>query len=77
MLLELLLPIQLLITADTTTIRLLLTMKKYFISQMEKSPTLGSIDTSDTEKRFLSEQSAEFNLRNKIFNELFPNIVEV
>jgi len=43
---------------------------------MEKSPTLGSIDTSDTEKRFLSEQSAEFNLRNKIFNELFPNIVE-
>jgi len=43
---------------------------------LEKSPTLGSIDTSDTEKRFLSEQSAEFNLKNKIFNELFPDIVE-
>lgn len=53
----------------------------YYINQiwlqLEKSPTLGSIDTSDTEKRFLSEQSAEFNLKNKIFNELFPDIVEV
>jgi len=43
---------------------------------LEKSPTLGSIDTSDTEKRYLSEQSAEFNLKNKIFNELFPDIAE-
>ena len=44
---------------------------------MEKSPTLGSVETSDEEKRFLAEQSAQFNLKDKIFIELFPDIVEV
>lgn len=45
--------------------------------QLERSPTLGSIDTTDAEKRLLAEQSLEFNLRDKIFVELFPGIVEV
>jgi len=43
---------------------------------LEKSPTLGSIETSDEEKRFFAIQSAQFNLKDKIFVELFPDIVE-
>ncbi|XP_074654174.1 ubiquitin-conjugating enzyme E2 J2-like [Tubulanus polymorphus] len=42
---------------------------------LEKSPTLGSIETSDFTKRQLAAQSGEFNLRNKTFCEIFP-IVE-
>ena len=45
--------------------------------QLEKSPTLGSIETTDHEKRCLSEQSLKFNLGDKIFNELFPDIASV
>ncbi|XP_057368262.1 ubiquitin-conjugating enzyme E2 J2-like [Daphnia carinata] len=41
---------------------------------LEKSPTLGSIETTDHEKRCLAEQSLKFNLGDKIFNELFPDI---
>ena len=47
------------------------------VVQLEKSPTLGSIETSDEEKRYLAEQSVSFNLKDKIFVELFPDIVEV
>lgn len=47
------------------------------VIQLEKSPTLGSVETSDEEKRYLAEQSAQFNLKDKIFVELFPDIVEV
>lgn len=42
---------------------------------IEKSPTLGSIETSDYEKKQLALQTLEFNLRNKIFCELFPDSV--
>lgn len=42
---------------------------------IEKSPTLGSIETSDYEKKQLAMQSLEFNLRNKVFCELFPDTV--
>lgn len=45
--------------------------------QIEKSPTLGSINTPDYEKRKLAVQSLEFNLKNKMFCELFPETVEV
>jgi ubiquitin-conjugating enzyme E2 J2 len=48
----------------------------YFL-QLEKSPTLGSIETTDHEKRCLAEQSLKFNLGDKIFNELFPDIATV
>ncbi|KAL5015343.1 hypothetical protein ScPMuIL_009613 [Solemya velum] len=43
---------------------------------LEKSPTLGSIETSDHTKRQLAAQSGLFNLNNKIFNELFPDVVD-
>eukprot|EP00095_Tigriopus_kingsejongensis_P010750 snap_masked-scaffold277_size226016-processed-gene-1.0 protein:Tk10750 transcript:snap_masked-scaffold277_size226016-processed-gene-1.0-mRNA-1 annotation:"ubiquitin-conjugating enzyme e2 j2" len=39
---------------------------------LEKSPTLGSIETSDRDKRQLAYQSHEFNLKNAIYCELFP-----
>lgn len=45
--------------------------------QIEKSPTLGSINTTDYEKRQLAAQSLEYNLRDKMFCELFPETVEV
>jgi len=43
---------------------------------LEKSPTLGSIETSDYTKRQLAAQSGAFNLRDTTFSELFPDIVK-
>ncbi|XP_076684583.1 ubiquitin-conjugating enzyme E2 J2 isoform X1 [Andrena cerasifolii] len=43
---------------------------------IEKSPTLGGIYTTDYEKRQLAAQSLEFNLKDKMFCELFPDTVE-
>ncbi|CAH3107996.1 unnamed protein product [Porites lobata] len=43
---------------------------------VETSPTLGSIDTSEFQKRQLATMSGPFNLKDKIFCELFPDIVE-
>ncbi|PRD23441.1 UNVERIFIED_CONTAM: Ubiquitin-conjugating enzyme E2 J2 [Trichonephila clavipes] len=43
---------------------------------VEKNPTLGSIETSDYEKRLLATRSLEFNLKDPIFCELFPDLVE-
>ncbi|XP_014296145.1 ubiquitin-conjugating enzyme E2 J2-like [Microplitis mediator] len=42
---------------------------------IEKSPTLGSINTSDWEKKQWAYQSLEFNLKDKTFCELFPDTV--
>jgi len=39
---------------------------------LEKSPTLGSVETTDAEKRRLAAASHEFNLRDRTFSELFP-----
>jgi len=39
---------------------------------LEKSPTLGSVETTDAEKRRLAAASHEFNLRDRTFCELFP-----
>ena len=50
---------------------------RFFFLQLEKSPTFGSIETSDSEKRQLAQQSLSFNLKNKIFIELFPETTEV
>lgn len=44
---------------------------------MEKTPTLGSINTTDNEKKQLAMQSLEYNLKDKLFCELFPETVEV
>ena len=43
---------------------------------LEKSPTLGSIETSETDKRQYAVRSHEFNLKNKTFCELFPDQAE-
>ncbi|CAL9704074.1 unnamed protein product [Knipowitschia caucasica] len=43
---------------------------------VEKGPTLGSIETSDFTKRQLSAQSLVFNLKDKVFCELFPDVVD-
>ncbi|XP_072757858.1 ubiquitin-conjugating enzyme E2 J2-like [Anoplolepis gracilipes] len=43
---------------------------------IEKTPTLGSINTTDYEKRQLAMQSLEYNLKDKMFCELFPETVE-
>ena len=43
---------------------------------LEKTPTQGSLETTEAEKRLLAEQSVSFNLENKIFKELFPDLVE-
>lgn len=41
---------------------------------LERAPTLGSIETSDYQKRQYAMRSLEFNIQNKIFCELFENI---
>lgn len=43
---------------------------------VEKNPTLGSIETSDYEKQLLATRSLEFNLKDPVFCELFPDLVE-
>ncbi|XP_059489538.1 ubiquitin-conjugating enzyme E2 J2 [Neocloeon triangulifer] len=42
----------------------------------EKSPTLGSIEMPDSERRRLAHESLDFNLKNKIFCSLFLETVE-
>uniref|UniRef100_H0XVR1 UBC core domain-containing protein n=1 Tax=Otolemur garnettii TaxID=30611 RepID=H0XVR1_OTOGA len=44
---------------------------------VEKGPTLDSIETSEFTKRQLAVQSLVFNLKDKVFCELFPKVVEV
>ncbi|XP_018606855.2 ubiquitin-conjugating enzyme E2 J2-like [Scleropages formosus] len=43
---------------------------------VEKGPTLGSIETSDFTKRQLASQSWTFNLKDKVFCDLFPDVVD-
>lgn len=43
---------------------------------VERNPTLGSIETTGTEKMQLAWKSGEFNLKSKTFCELFPTVVE-
>ncbi|KAF7696218.1 ubiquitin-conjugating enzyme E2 J2 [Silurus meridionalis] len=43
---------------------------------LEKGPTLGSVETSDFTKRQLASQSLAFNLKDRVFCELFPGVVE-
>ena len=44
---------------------------------LEESPTTGSISTSDYTKRALAKESLEFNCKDKVFVELFPELVEL
>lgn len=43
---------------------------------LEKSPTLGSIETSEAMKKSLAASSHQFNLKDKVFVELFPNMAD-
>lgn len=43
---------------------------------VENTPTSGSTETSDGTKRRLAQESREFNLKDKIFCECFPDLVE-
>ena len=43
---------------------------------LEKSPTLGSIETPESVKRKLAASSHEFNLKDRTFCELFPQVSE-
>ncbi|XP_034760932.1 ubiquitin-conjugating enzyme E2 J2-like isoform X1 [Acipenser ruthenus] len=43
---------------------------------VEKGPTLGSIETTDFTKRQLAAQSLAFNAKDKVFCDLFPDVVE-
>ena len=42
---------------------------------LEKSPTLGSVETTDFDKRQFAVKSHEFNLKNKVYCDLFPDLV--
>lgn len=44
---------------------------------VETAPTLGSIDTTDAQKRRLAMQSLDFNVRDATFCKLFPELVEL
>lgn len=41
---------------------------------LEKSPTLGSIETSDFDKRQFAIKSHEFNLKDKVYCDIFPDL---
>jgi ubiquitin-conjugating enzyme E2 J2 len=43
---------------------------------LETTSTLGSIEASDYERRRLARQSWDYNLKNKMFRDLFVEIVE-
>jgi len=43
---------------------------------LEKAPTLGSIETTDYQKRQYADNSLEYNLKDKNFCELFPDVTE-
>ncbi|XP_053951879.1 ubiquitin-conjugating enzyme E2 J2-like [Anastrepha ludens] len=43
---------------------------------LETTPTLGSIETTTYEKQSYARKSLEFNLKDPLFNELFPEVCE-
>lgn len=44
---------------------------------VENTPTQGSMITADSTKRKFAYESLEFNVKNKMFRELFPELVEL
>jgi len=59
------------------TLGICLSIVAVLCCQIEKSPTLGSIESSEYEKRQLAGLSLDFNLQDKVFCELFPDMVTV
>jgi len=43
---------------------------------LETTPTTGSIESSDLKKRTLARESLDYNLRDSLFCELFPDLEE-
>jgi len=43
---------------------------------LDKIPTLGSIESSDNEKRILAVRSMESNVKDPVFRKLFPTLVK-
>ncbi|XP_058121439.1 ubiquitin-conjugating enzyme E2 J2 [Anopheles ziemanni] len=43
---------------------------------LETTPTMGSCESTTYEKRRYAQQSLEFNMKNEVFQELFPEICE-
>ena len=41
---------------------------------LEKSPTLGSVASSDYEKKQFALKSTEFNVKSRVFNEFLPDL---
>jgi len=41
---------------------------------LERSPTLGSVETSDWDKKQFAFKSLEFNLKSRVFCDLFPEL---
>jgi len=41
---------------------------------LERSPTLGSVETSDWDKKQFAYKSLEFNLKSRVFCDLFPEL---
>lgn len=44
---------------------------------VESAPTLGSVDSTDAQKRKLAKQSLDFNVRDSNFCKLFPDLVDL
>lgn len=44
---------------------------------LENTPTVGSIDTTDEQKRELALLSLDYNIKDPIFLKLFPQYLEV
>jgi ubiquitin-conjugating enzyme E2 J2 len=44
---------------------------------VDTAPTAGSVESSDVEKKFHAKNSLDFNLKNKDFKKLFPELVEL
>jgi hypothetical protein len=44
---------------------------------IETAPTLGSIDTTPSQKHKLAKQSLAFNVRDPLFRKLFPEYVKL
>lgn len=47
-----------------------------YSSISETAPTLGSINSSDSDRRALARRSIQFNLANKEFVDIFPELAE-
>ena len=44
---------------------------------VDTAPTAGSVESTDVEKKFHAKNSLDFNLKNKDFRKLFPELVEL